>query len=361
VSTSQPAVRQSSLRASIGSSFASPLNAALTVAVAATVGAIAIPVLRWALVDATWTGTAADCHAAPAGACWAFIGHKMPFILFGLYPAAEHWRPAVATVVLLTLIVLTAIPRCWTRWLAMAWLVGLAIALGLMRGIGGLEVVHTQEWGGLPVTIMLTAIGLALGFPLGVVLALGRRSRYPVLRSIATAIVEVVRGVPLIAVLYLAVLVFPLALPTGIEVDKLLLAQVAVAVFAAAYLAEAVRAGLQMVPRARMEAALALGLGRWQAMRLVILPEALRIVVPSFISIAVGFFQDTSLIVIIGLFDLLNTARLAAQDPSWLGFYTEAFVFVGLIYFCGSAALSRYGLWLEWRLAAARRNIQEAR
>jgi general L-amino acid transport system permease protein len=361
VNTIASAPRASSFRASIGSSFATPLNAALTVAVAAIAGAIALPVLRWALVDATWTGTAADCHAAAAGACWAFIGHKMPFILFGLYPAAEHWRPAFATGVLVILIVLTAMPRCWTRWLVAAWLVGLAIAFGLMRGIGGLDVVHTQEWGGLPVTIMLTAIGLGLGFPLGVVLALGRRSRYPALRFIATAIVEVVRGVPLIAVLYLAVLVFPLALPTGIEVDKLLLAQAAVAVFAAAYLAEAVRAGLQMVPRGRMEAALALGLGRWQAMRLVILPEALRIVVPSFISIAVGFFQDTSLIVIIGLFDLLNTARLAAQDPSWLGFYTEAFVFVGLIYFCGSAALSRYGLWLEWRLAAARRNIQEAR
>ena len=250
---------------------------------------------------------------------------------------------------LLALIVMTAVPRCWNRWLAVSWAAGLAIAFALMRGVAGLTVVNSQEWGGLPVTIMLTAVGLALGFPLAVALALGRRSRQPVPRAIAATIVEVVRGVPLIAVLYLAVLIFPLALPTGVEVDKLLLAQIAVAVFAAAYLAEAVRAGLQMVPRGRMEAALALGLGRWQAMRLVVLPEALRIVVPSFIPIAVGFFQDTSLIVIIGLFDLLNTARLAAQDPAWLGFYKEAFVFVGVMYFCGSAALSRYGLWLEWQ------------
>lgn len=361
MSTTHSVLGASRFRARVQSSFATPLNSALTIAVATIVGLIAIPVVRWALIDATWAGTANDCRAASAGACWAFIGHKMPFIVFGLYPAAEHWRPALATAVLILLVVLTAMPRCWSRWLVTAWAAGLAIALGLMRGIGGLEVVPTQEWGGLPVTIMLTAVGLGLGFPLGVVLALGRRSRYPVPRTISTIIVEVVRGVPLIAVLYLAVLVFPLALPTGIEVDKLLLAQAAVAVFAAAYLAEAVRSGLQMVPRGRMEAALALGLGRLQAMRLVILPEALRIVVPSFISIAVGFFQDTSLIVIIGLFDLLNTARVAAQDPTWLGFYTEAFVFVGLIYFCGSAALSRYGLWLEWRLAAARRNIQESR
>jgi general L-amino acid transport system permease protein len=351
----------SALRTRIRSSFASPLNAVLTLAVAVFVAAIAIPLGRWALFDATWTGTATDCRAAPSGACWTFIGHKLSFIIFGLYPGAEHWRPVLATVVLLALIVVTALPRCWNRWLALAWAAGLSIAFGLMRGFAGLTIVPSQEWGGLPVTMMLTAIGLALGFPLGVVLALGRRSRHLVPRVIAATIVEVVRGVPLIAVLYLAVLIFPLALPTGIQVDKLLLAQIAVAVFAAAYLAEAVRAGLQMVPRGRMEAALALGLGRWQAMRLVVLPEALRIVVPSFISIAVGFFQDTSLIVIIGLFDLLNTARLAAQDPAWLGFYTEAFVFVGIIYFCGSAALSRYGLWLEWRLAAARRNIQEAR
>ncbi|HEY2898718.1 MAG TPA: amino acid ABC transporter permease [Gemmatimonadaceae bacterium] len=351
----------SALRASVRSSFATPLNSALTMAVAAIVVAIAIPLVRWAFLNATWTGTASACRAAPAGACWAFIGHKLSFIIFGLYPAAEHWRPVLATIVLLALIVMTAMPRCWNRRLTVAWAAGLSIAFALMRGVGGLAIVSSQEWGGLPVTIMLTAVGLVLGFPLGVVLALGRRSRCRVPRTIAATIVEVVRGVPLIAVLYLAVLIFPLALPTGIEVDKLLLAQIAVAIFAAAYLAEAVRAGLQMVPRGRMEAALALGLGRWQAMRLVVLPEALRIVVPSFISIAVGFFQDTSLIVIIGLFDLLNTARLAAQDPAWLGFYTEAFVFVGVIYFCGSAALSRYGLWLEWRMAAARRNIQEAR
>ena len=350
-----------SLGARIRRGFASPAQGAITVLVAAIAAAIMIPLAKWAIVDATWHGSAADCRAAAAGACWAFIGRKLPFILFGLYPAGEHWRPALATAVLLALVVATAIPRFWNRWLPALWAGGLAAALALMHGVGSLEVVPTQSWGGLPITIMLTAVGLALGFPLGVMLALARRSRFPIPRALAAATVEVVRGVPLIAVLYVAVLVFPLALPTGIEVDKLVLAQSAVVLFAAAYLAEAVRAGLQMVPRGRMEAALALGLGRWSAMRLVVLPEALRIVIPSFISISVGFFQDTSLIVIIGLFDLLNTARLAAQDPAWLGFYTESFVFVGFIYFCGSAIISRYGLWLEWRMAAARRTAQEAR
>jgi general L-amino acid transport system permease protein len=231
--------------------------------------------------------------------------------------------------------------------LLLAWAVGLGAAYWLMSAAS------TQEWGGLPITIMLTAIGLAAGFPIAIMLALGRRSRRPVAHGIATAIVEVVRGIPLVAVLYLAVLIFPLALPTGIQLDKLALAQTAVVLFAAAYLSEAVRSGLQIVPKRRLEAALALGLSWGQAMRLVILPEALRVVVPSFVSIAAGFFQDTSLIVIIGLFDLLNTARLAAQDPQWLGFSTEAYLFVGLLYVVGSGAIVRYGRWLERRLLFA--------
>jgi general L-amino acid transport system permease protein len=250
----------------------------------------------------------------------------------------------------LALIVLTTLPRCWRRSLIFAWLAGLGVSLWLMKGGAGLVPVATRLWGGLPVTLMLTAVGLALGFPLAVALALGRRSGWPVARTVATAFVETVRGVPLIAVLYVAALVIPLAMPRGIEIDKLVLAQLAVAVFASAYLSEAVRSGLQLVPRGQYDAARALGLSSWRVHRLVILPQALRTVVPSFVSIAVGFFQDTSLVVIIGLFDLLNTARVAAQDPAWLGFHTEAFVFVGAIYFVGSTVLSQYGLWLERRL-----------
>lgn len=313
--------------------------------------AILLPLLRWALIDARWRGDAAGCRAPNVGACWAFIGHKLPFILFGLYPLDERWRAAMAVVVVLALLVVSADPRRWQRWLLALWIGGIVLVLLLLRGGFVLPPVATQDWGGLPVTLLLTIVGLALGFPVGIMLALGRRSRSIVTRIVATSIVEGVRGVPLIAVLYFAVLVVPLALRRGFTPDKLLLAQLAVAVFASAYLAEATRAGLQLVPRTRLDAALALGLNWWQAMRLVVLPEALRIVVPSYVSIAVGFFQDTSLIVVIGLFDLLNTARLAAQDPAWLGFYAEAYAFVGVLYFVGSAVLSRYGLWLERQLA----------
>ena len=336
-------------------SFATPLNAVLTMIAVALAIAIALPVADWALVEATWSGTATTCRANPAGACWAFIGHKLQFILFGLYPAAEHWRPAAATMVMIALVITTMSPRSWRRWLVPVWLAGVALATSLMAGGLGLPHVPTRVWGGLPVTLLLTAVGLAAGFPLGILLALGRRSSLPVPRLIASAIVETVRGVPLIAVLYIAALVVPLAVPGGMEIDKLLLALAGVVVFASAYLAEAVRAGLQIIPAGQREAALALGLTRWQTMRLVTLPQGLRVVIPSFVSIAIGFFQDTSLVVIIGLFDLLNTARVAAQDPGWLGFHREAFVFVAVIYFAASGALSRYGLWLERHLRGARR------
>ena len=340
-------------RARLRGAFANVPSACLTLIAALLAGAVLVPITRWALIDARWSGTAADCRAPGVGACWAFIGHKLPFILFGLYPATERWRPALATALLLALVAASLIPSLWRRRLLLAWVAGFAVFLWLMAGGVFLARVPTENWGGFPITAMLTVTGLALGFPLGVLLALGRRSHYAVPRLTSTAIVEVVRGVPLVAVLYLAVLVVPLALSTGVEIDKLALAQGGVAVFAAAYLAEAVRAGLQMVPSRRADAARALGLSWWQATRLVVLPESLRIVIPSFVSIAVGFFQDTSLIVIIGLFDLLNTARLAALDPAWLGFHTEAYVFVGLVYFTISALVSRYGLWIERRLGAS--------
>ena len=332
-----------------------PRSVAITIVAIAVAAVVLLPFVRWAVVDARWTGTASDCRVAGAGACWAFIGNKLPFILFGLYPPGERWRPALATIVIIALVLATMLPLFWRRWLVTVWIVTFAVFLWLMGGAGPLTRIATPQWGGLPVTIMLTVIGLAAGLPIGILLALGRRSHLTLLRLTATTIVEVIRGVPLVAVLYLSVLVVPLALSTGVEIDKLLLAQAGVSVFAGAYLAEAVRGGLQMVPSQRMNAARALGLTWWQSMRLVVLPEALRIVIPAFISIAVGFFQDTSLIVIIGLFDLLNTARLAAQDPAWLGFHTEAYVFVGFVYFVGSALVSRYGLWLERRTATSGR------
>lgn len=337
--------------APLSSALGSPANILVTVIVAAGVILLLVPVVRWAIIDATWSGAAAACRAEGSGACWAFVRHKLSFILFGLFPVSERWRAAGATGVLVALIGFSAHPRFWTRALLALWVVGLGVAFWLMGGGLGLSPVAARLWGGLPITLMLTTIGLAAGLPLGIALALGRNSGHALLRTASGVLVEVVRGIPLIAVLYIAALIVPLALPRGIEVHKLVLAQLGVAVFAAAYLAEAVRSGLQITARGQREAALAIGLSWWKAHRLVILPQALRVVIPSIVSIGVGFFQDTSLVVIIGIFDLLNTARLAAQDSAWLGFHREAYLFVGALYFIGSASLSRYGLWLERKLS----------
>lgn len=338
-----------SFRQALKRSFVTPLDGALTVIVGIAAIAVVMPIVQWALFDAVWSGSADACRAA-SGACWAFVAHKLGFITFGLYPPAERWRAGSALGILVALVVATARPPLWRRSLVVAWALGMALAFWLMRGGAGLAPVPTRLWGGLPITVMLTAVGLSFGFPIAILLAIARRSSLAIPRALATAYVEIVRGVPLIAVLYVAALVVPLAMPQGFEIDKLFLAQGAVIVFASAYLAEAVRSGLQIVPRRQYDAARALGMRAPQLYRLVILPQALRVVVPSFVSIAVGFFQDTSLVVIIGLFDLLNTARVAAQDPEWLGFHTEAFVFVGAIYFVASTLMSQYGLWLERRL-----------
>jgi general L-amino acid transport system permease protein len=331
--------------------FATPASTGISVLVVAGLVVALVPLARWAFVDAVWIGSPSACRVDGAGACWAFVWTKLEFILFGLFPPDERWRARLATVLLLVMVATGATPRFWSRWTVAAMVVGLGITLWLMAGGAGLARVPTRLWGGLPVTLLLTALGLSLGFPLGIVFAIARRGRPRLPRLLATTVVETVRGVPLIAVLYLAALVLPLALPRGFEPDKLLLAIIAVAVFASAYLAEAVRSGLQIIPKGQEEAATALGLRRWQVLRLVVLPQALRVVIPSFVSIAVGFFQDTSLVVVIGLFDLLNTTRLATQDPDWLGFHTEAFAFVAVLYLVGSGAISRYGRWLEARMS----------
>ena len=217
--------------------FASVPTALLTLTAAIVAAVAIVPFVRWALIEARWRGTAMDCRAPGAGACWAFIGHKLPFILFGLYPATERWRPALATTLVGCLVLASMLPRLWRKELIAAWIVGLAGALWLMGGGIALSHVQTQDWGGLPITLMLTVIGLGVGFPIGVLLALGRRSRLALPRLTATAIVEVVRGVPLVAVLYLAVLVVPLALAGGVVIDKLVLAPGGVALFAGAFLA----------------------------------------------------------------------------------------------------------------------------
>lgn len=333
--------------------FGTPLNAAITAACLALLAWAVPPLLRWAVIDATWTGTAEACRQN-GGACWAFIGEKLRFILFGFYPADRHWRPAVVLLVLFGLVVASGIPRLWHRRMVAVWVLALSGSVTLLAGQPSAAPVSTDRWGGLPLTLLLSVAGMAGAFPLAILLALGRRSRMGLVRLFSVLFIEVLRGVPLIAVLYVASLLIPLMLSAGLDIDKLLRAQIAIVLFTAAYLAEIVRAGLQAVPPGQYEAAQSLGLGYWGAMRLVVLPQALRTVIPSIVTLAIGVLHDTTLIIVIGLFDVLNTARSSASDPDWLGFYDEAFGFVALLYVLLCSLASRYSLWLEARLARPR-------
>ncbi len=327
----------------------------LTLAVLYVLWLVVPDVVRWALGDAVWSGEAAACRAA-GGACWAFVAEKWRFILFGTFPADQHWRPTLAMLLTMGVLLASADRRFWGPRLLVLWAVGLGAAWLLMAGgLFGLSPVPTELWGGLPLTLGLSVVGLAVAFPLGVLLALGRTSALPVLRVLSTAYIELIRGVPLVSVLFMASVMIPLFLPTGVSIDKLLRAQIGLILFAAAYLAEVVRGGLQAIPKGQVEAASALGLGYWQRQRLIILPQALSLVIPPLVNTFIGFFKDTSLVIIIGLLDLLSTAKAALTDPAWRGFYKEAYLFVGVIYFLFCYALSRYSRYLETSLSKGRR------
>ena len=327
----------------------------LTLLCAALIAAALPPVIRWALIDAIWSAPNGQaCHGA--GACWAFIGEKFRFILFGFFPAGETWRPIAAVVIFLAMIVAACDRRMWGRRLALVWVIGLFAVFALMRGGAfGLSTVETALWSGLPLTLVLAVVGMLVGFPFGVLLALGRRSRLPAVRAICVGYIELVRGVPVITMLFMASLMLPLFLPTGITIDKLVRAQVAFILFAGAYLAEVVRGGLQAIPRGQIEAADALGLTYVQRTRLIVLPQALAMVIPALVNTFIGIFKDTALVIIISLFDLLTTAETALSDANWQGFYVEAYVFVGVIYWSFCFFMSRYSQLLEREFNRGRR------
>ena len=305
------------------------------------------PVFRWAFIDAIWSADSGRaCRGA--GACWAFIGEKLRFILFGRFPYQEQWRPLLAVVTFVALVLASCDRRLWGRRLAALWLAGLVVVGGLMwGGILGMSYVEPERWNGLPLTLILSVVGIIFAFPLAILLALGRRSRLPAVRAICVGYIELVRGVPLITVLFMASVMLPLFLPTGMTVNKLLRAQMAFTLFAAAYLAEVVRGGLQAIPRGQYEAADSLGIGYWRRTRLIVLPQALAVVIPPLVNSFIGGFKNTSLVIIIGLFDLLGAANAALTDVNWQGFYLEAYVFTAAIYWSFCFFMSRYSQMLE--------------
>jgi general L-amino acid transport system permease protein len=307
------------------------------------------PFIDWAFLDAIWRPDSKACRAGE-GACWGFIAEKHRFILFGTYPYDLHWRPAIATVLLIGLWVFSSIRIFWKWWLALVWFFGLTIIGVLMwGGVLGMPYVENERWGGLILTLLLSSFGLAIAFPLSILLALGRRSNMPVIRALCVGYIELIRGVPLISLLFMASVMLPLFLPSGVTVDKLLRAQIALILFAAAYLAEVVRGGLQAIPKGQYDAAHALALPFWRRTYLIILPQALRIAVPPLVNTFIGFFKDTSLVLIIGLFDLLSTIKISLNEPAWTGFGIEAYIFASLVYFVFCFAMSRYSKSFEHR------------
>ena len=335
--------------------FATPFHAALTIGGLVLLYFILVPAIDWAIIQARWSGASrADC--GEHGACWVFVKARLGQFIYGFYPAAERWRVDLAFVLLVVLAF--ALRGRGMRAIAV-WGAGYFVLAGLLLvgGVPGLPHVETSKWGGLMLTLVIAVIGIAGSLPLGIVLALGRRSRRPVIRALSIAYIELWRGVPLITVLFMASVMLPLFLPEGVTVDKLARALVGVVLFAAAYVAEVVRGGLQAIPKGQFEAAAALGLSYWQAHGLVILPQALRIVIPGLVNVFIALLKDTTLVLIIGLFDLLGMIQAALADPNWLGFAMEGYVFAGVVFWVLCFGLSRLSLRLEARLAQNARRV----
>jgi general L-amino acid transport system permease protein len=322
--------------------FSSWLNGLLSLGIIFLLWKAVPPFIDWAFLDAVWRPDPKACREAK-GACWGFVAEKHRFILFGTYPYEEHWRPALATVILVGLWIFSSLRIFWRPWLALVWLAGLAgIGTLMWGGVFGLPPVENERWGGLILTLLLATFGAAFAFPLAILLALGRRSSMPAIQGMCVAYIELIRGVPLISLLFMASVMVPLFLPSGVSVDKILRAQIALIAFAAAYLAEVVRGGLQAIPRHQYDSARALGFGYWGETLFVILPQALRIAVPPLVNTFIGLFKDTSLVVIIGLFDFLQTVKVSLNEPAWTGFGVEAYFFAALVYFLFCFSMSRY-------------------
>ena len=345
--------------------FSSWLNSLVTIALAYFIVKYAIGFVDWAFVHAIWS-VPNDAAGRPdtsscrdnkgLGACWAVINEKHRFMLFGTYPYEQHWRPAVVCVLFVGLYIVSAMRRFWRWELALIWAAVLTVIAVLMwGGMLGMPYVPQERWGGLPITLILATFGLAFAFPLAILVALGRRSKLPAIKALCVLYVELIRGVPLISLLFMASVMFPLFLPEGVNIDKLLRAQIAIILFAGAYLAEVVRGGLQALSKGQYEAADALGLSYWQKTGFIILPQALRLVIPPLVNTFIGFFKDTSLVLIIGIFDLLTAGKTAIIEPMWQGFAVEVYVTIGLIYFIFCFAMSQYSAKLESELNHGRR------
>ncbi|KGF70226.1 amino acid ABC transporter permease [Hoeflea sp. BAL378] len=335
--------------------FATPRDTVLTILTFLFLIWIIPPVVDWAFISAVWDGESReDCIVPGAGACWAFVEAKFGQFMYGRYPLEERWRVNLSGLLLIAGLVPIAIPSVpYKRENALYLLIVFPVlAFILLTGQFGLQPVETPLWGGLLVTLVVAIVGIVVSFPLGILLALGRRSDMPIVKMFCVIFIEFWRGVPLITVLFMSSVMLPLFLPDGVSFDKLLRALIGVALFSSAYMAEVIRGGLQAIPKGQYEAANAMALTFWQGTRLVIMPQALKMVIPGIVNTFIGLFKDTSLVLIIGLFDLLGIVQQNMTDPNWISPQTPAtgFVFAAFVFFIFCFGMSRYSAYMERRL-----------
>ena len=342
--------------------LSTPLNIALTILIALLLAWVIPELVKFLLVDAVWTGTDRDAcreivQHREIGACWPFVAERWSYFVYGSYPIPQRWRVDVFFAML-------ALGVGWMLWLeaprrdlgSVYFFVVLPVSsFILLTGwrAAGLPPVDTSLWGGILVTIVVASVGIVCSLPIGILLALGRRSRMPAVRLFSVMFIEIVRGVPLVTVLFMASVMLPLFVPEEYSPDKLVRALVGIALFASAYMAEVVRAGLQAIPKGQFEGAMAVGLGYWQMMRLIILPQALKITIPNIVNTYIGLFKDTTLVFIVGIFDFLRTVEVARIDPKWATPVTSTtgYAVAAIFYLIFCYAMSRYARATEARLA----------
>ncbi|MCP4284893.1 MAG: amino acid ABC transporter permease [Gammaproteobacteria bacterium] len=332
--------------------FPSALNTLLTLLSIYIIYLVFVPAVSWVFINSNWVGDSREACTS-GGACWVFILARFDQFMYGFYPESEYWRINLAFAILVVLLVLLNIKQVPRKgWLALFTLIGYPVIAYYLfyGGAFGLEVVETSRWGGLSLTLVLSIVGIVASLPIGIMLALGRNSQMPIAKAASIIFIEFWRGVPLITVLFMSSVMLPLFLPEGTSFDKLLRAMIGIVLFESAYMAEVVRGGLAAIPKGQYEAAKALGLNYWKSMSLIILPQALKLVIPGIVNTFIALFKDTTLVLIIGLFDLLTTVEAGFKDSNWLGYALEGYAFAALVYWIFCFSMSRYSQNLERKL-----------
>ncbi len=332
--------------------FSSPLNALLTISVGYLVWITMVPTIEWAFINSDWVGT--DQSACTSGgACWVFIINRLNLFIYGFFPSSEYWRLNVLFLLMglfVAALFIESFPQRRLVLLSGLLLFPFIAYVLLAGGSFGLLEVETGKWGGLTLTLVLAFVGIVAALPFGILLALGRRSEMPVIRTICIMFIELWRGVPLISVLFMSSVMLPLFLPEGVDFNKLLRAMIGITMFQSAYMAEVVRGGLQAIPKGQYEAAEALGLSFWKSMGLIVMPQALKLVIPGIVNTFIALFKDTTLVMIIGLFDILSAVQSAITDPAWRNVSIEGYIFAALCFWVFCFGMSRYSQALERKL-----------